>query len=102
EMEVENTIWWNRRLRSVQGLVYRRDEVNSQAYFGRALTRNSLMAFSSVEYRLRPDWLMFFSLTAEHQTDSSVNYSPRFAVTHLLTPDQSLRFQYSQTHRSPD
>lgn len=102
EVEFEDTVWWSSQLRSVQGLMYRRDEVNSQAFFNRVLTQSSLMAFSSIEYRLRPDWLTFFSITAEYQSDNEVNFSPRLAVTHLLTPNQSLRFQYSRTHRSPD
>ncbi|WP_221795771.1 TonB-dependent receptor plug domain-containing protein [Oceanobacter mangrovi] len=101
-LEIEHTYWWNAAVRSVQGLSFRRDEVNSSTYFGRRLASDSILAFGSLEYRMSPDWLLFLSLTAEKQTDEPAHYSPRVALTHLLDAGSSLRFQYAKTHRTPD
>ena len=102
ELELEYTRWWSDSLRSIQGLTFRRDEATSETYFGGTLYQNSLMAFTSIEYRVLSDLLLFASVTAEHQQDDHAYFSPRMALTYLLDDRSSVRFQYARGHRSAD
>lgn len=102
DIELQDTVRWNENWRSVQGVSYRRDEVNSETYFGRRLSSEQWMAFINSEYRSGPDWLWSASLQYTHDKDNGSSYSPRLALNYLLSTEQSVRLQYAKSHRSPD
>lgn len=102
DIELQDTVRWNEHWRSVQGISYRRDEVDSETYFGRRLTAEQWMAFINSEYRSGPAWLWSASLQYTHEKDNGSSYSPRLALNYLLSTEQSVRLQYAKSHRSPD
>lgn len=101
-IEWQDTRRWNDVLRSVQGIGYREDRINSDTYFGGKLKKTQWMAFSNVEYRMFSDLIWSLSVMAEYIPDEKVRYSPRFGMNYLLSDHQSVRMQVARSRRTPD
>jgi iron complex outermembrane recepter protein len=102
DIEFQDTRTWSSQLRSVQGLSWRRDRVSSKTYFDGDVGQDTWSGFFNIEYKPLPEWLLFAGLMAEFESGVGVHYSPRLATTWRLDNFQSVRLQFSRSHRSPD
>ncbi|WP_430460412.1 TonB-dependent receptor plug domain-containing protein [Thalassolituus sp. LLYu03] len=102
DLEWQDTVRWNDQLRSVQGIGYRRDEVNSETYMNGSVRETQWLAFTNIEYRPLPELITTFGLMAEYRPDEDVRYSPRVGLNYLLGQQQSIRFQVARSRRTPD
>lgn len=102
DIEWQDTVRWNKDLRTVSGISYRQDSAYSKTYFNGEVNNDTWRAFMNAEYRLAD--IMTFNLGGmyEYETVNESAFSPRFATNLLLSPNQSLRFVASQAVRSPD
>lgn len=102
DVELQDTRRWSEQLRSVQGIGYRRDGVDSESYLGGAIDSSQWLAFMTLEYRPLDDLISSFGLMAEYRPDEKVRYSPRLGINYLLSDQQSFRFQIARSRRTPD
>lgn len=102
DVELQDTRRWSEQLRSVQGIGYRRDGVDSESYLGGAIDSSQWLAFMTLEYRPLDYLISSFGLMAEYRPDEKVRYSPRLGINYLLSDQQSFRFQIARSRRTPD
>lgn len=102
DVEFQDTRTWNAHWRSVQGISWRSDSVDSQTYFSGEVRQDTWAGFFNVEYRPGDHWLLFSGLMAEYEEGVGMHYSPRIAATYLISDNHSIRSQYSYSYRSPD
>lgn len=102
DIEWQDTVQWAPGLRTVSGMSYRRDSVDSATYFNGAVHNDTYRVFANGEWRALTH--LVFNLGGMYETEDSnaSAFSPRVAANLLLTQQQSLRLVYSQAVRSPD
>lgn len=99
----QHTVRANADLRWVWGMELRREEVTSQALYGRAaplVTRFDRL-FGNIEWRLSPSLLLNAGLMAEHSNVSDNNTAPRLMLNWRMVEGQTLRFGVSKAFRPP-
>ena len=102
DIEWQDTVQWSPALRTVSGVSFRRDQVNSETLFDGQVKNDTYRLFANAEWRV-VDWLVMNAggmYEIEEHNDNA--FSPRIAANVLLTPQQSIRAVYSQAVRSPD
>lgn len=102
QVEWQDTLSVNDRLRLVSGMALRRDEQSSETYLGGTVAENQLQVFAHAEYRAGERWLFNLGglFADEHTAENTL--SPRAAVNFTLAPGQVLRAIYSEASRTPD
>jgi len=102
DVEVQDTFVVSDEVSLVMGASLRHDEVTSKHYFNGTLENDTYRAFGSATYTPWDDWYFHLGMMAEKETDMDTVYAPRAAVNYKFVPNQSLRFVYSESVRSPD
>ena len=103
ELELQDTLIFNKDLKLVTGAGYREDTYRSETYFnGRGMNYQSRV-FGNLEYT-PVSWLTLNGggnwerTTTTHDT----YFSPRVAANFILNEHHALRFIYSEAVRTPD
>ncbi|WP_221801016.1 TonB-dependent receptor plug domain-containing protein [Oceanobacter mangrovi] len=102
DIEFQDTRRWNDIVRSVVGASMRRDQVDSETYFGGKVNNDTYRLFGNLELRPLPSWLVNLGATYEMEDANQNTFSPRIGVNYLITPEQSIRLIHSEATRSPD
>lgn len=103
ELEIQDTLIFNKDLKLVTGAGYREDTYRSETYFnGRGMNYQSRV-FGNLEYTP----IRWLTLNAggnwEKTTTTDESYfSPRIAANFTLNANHALRFIYSEAVRTPD
>ncbi|WP_283787109.1 TonB-dependent receptor plug domain-containing protein [Bermanella sp. WJH001] len=102
EFEYQHTSTWNSDFRTVAGIRYRLDQLDSQTYNGGYSENINTSAFINVEYKLGD--LVTTNLGGMYEFDdlNGENFSPRYALNLHLNQNHTIRFIYSEAIRSPD
>ena len=103
EFEIQDTLLFNRDLKLVSGLGYRKDTYRSETYFNGRGNNYQSQVFANLEYSP----LRWLTLNAggnwEKTTTTDEGYfSPRVAANFILANNHTLRFVYSEAVRTPD
>jgi iron complex outermembrane recepter protein len=103
EIELQDTIIFNRDLKLVTGAGYREDIYRSETYFNGRGSNYQSRVFGNVEYT-PVRWLTFNGGgNWERTTTTDESYfSPRVAANFVFNPNHALRFVYSKAVRTPD
>lgn len=102
DIEWQDTVIWNKRLRTVSSINYRHDQGYSQALFNGNRYNDTIRVFANAEWRVT-DWLLLNTAgTYEYEDLNKEAFSPRIALNWLLSNQQSIRLVYSEAIRSPD
>ncbi|MDH5392150.1 MAG: TonB-dependent receptor [Gammaproteobacteria bacterium] len=90
-------------LRTVSGFSFRHDSVESAGLFNtsNALSSDVSRVFGHAEWTITPTFILNTGLMAEDHEISNTSYSPRIALTHKISNQQSLRLSYSTANRAP-
>ncbi|WP_320819233.1 TonB-dependent receptor plug domain-containing protein [Thalassolituus sp.] len=102
DVEWQDTVQWTPQLRTVSGISYRRDSVDSATYFKGAVHNDTYRVFANGEWRALTHLVFNVGGMYENEDSNASAFSPRLAANLLLTQQQSLRLVYSQAVRSPD
>lgn len=102
DIEWQDTIYWSDRLRTVSGISFRQDLVNSDTYFKGIKRNNIYRAFATIEWSILDKLNLTLAGMYEHEDNNISDFSPRVALNYILTPSQSFRLVYSSAVRSPD
>jgi iron complex outermembrane receptor protein len=102
EIEYQHTSIWNDTIRTVMGIRFRVDELDSRYYNDGYSDNENKSAFINAEYK--PNKFVTLNLGGMYEEDvlNDDDFSPRIAVNAHLTDNDSIRFIYSQAIRSPD
>jgi iron complex outermembrane receptor protein len=103
DLELQHTLHLGADTRLVWGAETRRDGVTGSGWFGTesTLTSDLWRLFANAEWRFTQDTIANIGAMYEHNDISGGDVSPRLAVNHHLTPDNTLRAIYSRAYRSP-
>lgn len=102
EFELQDTLLLNDDLKLVSGLEYREDKVTSDTYFNGDESNYQSQLFGNLEYT--PIRWMTLNFGASWERTSTLDdnfFSPRIAANFQLSPNQTLRFVYSEAVRNP-
>lgn len=102
DVEWQDTVRWSDSLRTVSGLSFRRDQADSEAFFGGKNVNDTWRMFFNGEWRITSRLITNIGAMYENEDANEDAVSPRIALNWLLTPQQSIRFVYSEAVRSPD
>lgn len=102
DVEWQDTVTWTDSLRTVSGASFRRDQADSQAFFGGKNFNDTWRLFFNGEWRINSRLITNIGAMYEHEDANEDAVSPRVALNWLLTPQQSIRLVYSEAVRSPD
>lgn len=102
DIEWQDTVLWNDYLRTVSGIGFRRDQVDSETYFDGIKRNDTYRLFFNAEWRITSRLITNIGAMYEHEEVNSDEVSPRLALNWLLTPQQSFRLVYAEAVRSPD
>lgn len=102
-LSVQETYRPNLQWRTVWGLEYRRERLNSLGMFNTndVLSTEFFRAFSNVEWRFAPAFVANVGAMFEHSSQAGDRLSPRVMVNWHLAPGQTLRAGVSQAYRPP-
>jgi iron complex outermembrane receptor protein len=103
-IEVQTTRRWSDTLRSIEGFEMRRDAVAAERFFGVAEERAAFLtrAFANAEWAVTDKWTLHPALMYERNSIAENAWSPKLAVTYLLTPGHTLRASTSRAYRTPN
>lgn len=102
DIEWQDTMQWSDTLRTVSGISFRRDQVDSETYFNGRVHNDTYRLFGNAEWRMTPYLLMNAGGMYEAEDTNDNAFSPRLAFNWLLAPQHSIRLVYSEAVRSPD
>lgn len=102
DLELQDTYSVTDSLRLLSGVGYRREEVDSDTYFGGKLNNDILRTFAHLEWTIDPHWILQGGAMLENDRNSGESLTPRLAVNYLITPSHGLRAVYSEAVRAPD
>lgn len=102
DMEWQDTVIWNDRLRTVSGINYRYDYVDSEHYFSGSNTNELIRLFANAEWRMTPWLIVNAGGTYEYEEKNDAFFTPRIAFNWLVGEQQSIRLVHSKAVRSPD
>lgn len=102
DLEWQDTVHWNDRLRTVSGVSFRRDQVYSETYFHGTVRNDIFRVFGNVEWRPFAPLLLHVGGMYETEDTNDSAFSPRVAANFMLSPQQSVRLVWSTAVRSPD
>lgn len=102
DVEWQDTMQWSDSLRSVAGLSYRRDQVESETYFNGVVSSDLFRIFANTEWHITERLIANVGGMYENEDTNDAVFSPRVALNLLVKPQQSLRLVYSTSVRSPD
>ncbi|MDH5518599.1 MAG: TonB-dependent receptor [Gammaproteobacteria bacterium] len=103
DLEVNYFYKPSKSLRTVSGFSTRRDSVKSEALFdtSETFTTDVSRAFGHAEWTMTPQLIINTGIMIEDHQISDTSYSPRIALIHKFTNNQSLRYSYSTANRAP-
>lgn len=102
DIEWQDTMQWSDSFRTVAGLSFRRDQVDSETYFNGSVASNLFRVFANAEWHMTDQWIANLGGMYENEDTNDAVFSPRVALNYLFLPQQSLRLVYSTSVRSPD
>jgi len=90
-------------VRLVWGGEARHDQARSQIFFNTDSPQTATLwrAFSSLEWRARPDTVVNLGGTLEDYSLTGTDWAPRVSLSHHLTPQHSLRYGYTSAFLTP-
>lgn len=100
DVEVQDTLRVNDRIRVVSGASFRRDSGSSHTYLGGSEGNNVFRLFSHGEVQLSEPLLLNVGAMFENDQLSGATTSPRAALNWRFLPDQSLRVVGSAAYRT--
>ncbi|MDQ8023921.1 MAG: TonB-dependent receptor [Moraxellaceae bacterium] len=103
DLEFQHIASLDETARVVWGLGARQDTLEApQSFYQRGeIGMDHLRAFSNLEWRAAPHWLLNLGLMVENTSLSGTKASPRVALNYHPAADQALRFAWSRGYRSP-
>lgn len=103
DIEIQDTYEWNDSLRTVAGVRWRQEEIESETYLGTDPFSNKTQSlFANVEYKLSEASVINFGASWEDEDDTKDFLAPRFAFNQHIGDNQVVRFIYSEAVRSPN
>lgn len=102
DVEVQDTLQVNDRLRVVSGGAFRRDRGSSETYLGDAFHNDVWRLFGHGELRLAEPLLLNAGAMLESDKITGSTISPRAALNWRILPEQSLRLVGSRAVRTQD
>lgn len=102
DVEWQDTVQWSPQIRTVYGLSFRRDQVDSETFFDGVRRNDTFRAFINAEWRITDSLVSNIGAMYEDENANDDAVSPRIALNWLLTPQQSIRLVHSRAVRSPD
>lgn len=75
DIEWQDTMQWSDSLRSVAGMSYRRDQVDSETYFNGVLTNDLFRVFANTEWHMSKRWIANIGGMYENEDDSKAIFS---------------------------
>ena len=103
DFEIQDTYEWSDQLRTVAGVRWRQEEIESETYLGEKPFSNKTQSlFANVEYKLTEASVFNFGASWEDEDDTKDFLAPRFAFNQHLGDNQVVRFIYSEAVRSPN
>ncbi|NVK38129.1 MAG: TonB-dependent receptor [Gammaproteobacteria bacterium] len=102
EIEYQHTSTWSSDFRTVSGMRYRLDELDSENYNGGYSNNRNTSIFLNAEYKF--DSILTSNLGGMYEDDelNGDYFSPRLALNVHLNSNHTVRFIYSEAIRSPD
>lgn len=103
DVEFQDTMIWNKALRTVAGVHYKHNRVSSDTYYNGSRRSDSVQLFGNLEYTVND--AISSNIGASWERDSNEgrkHFSPRVAVHYHFTPNHSIRAVYSEAVRTPD
>lgn len=103
EAELEHQYTFNKRLRVLNGIGYKYQDIYAPTNLGRggAIDYGILYGFSNVEWKLSRKWLTNIGLMVENQEMDDTHLSSRASLHYQLLPQHNLRISASKAFRSP-
>ncbi len=102
DLELQDTLQINDRLRLVSGLNVRQDRAESQTYLSGTQDNLSYRAFGNLSAEVVRNVLLNLGGYWEHDEISETNFSPRAGLNWRFLPGHSVRYVYSEAIRTPD
>ncbi|WP_272942969.1 TonB-dependent receptor plug domain-containing protein [Alcanivorax hongdengensis] len=102
DLEVQDTLQINDRLRLVSGVDVRSDRTQSQYYLSGNAENSSYRAFGNLAVTVIDPVIVNLGGYWEHDTISGENFSPRVGVNWAVVPGHHLRYVFSKAVRTPD
>lgn len=102
DIEWQDTVQWSDTFRTVSGVSFRRDQVDSETYFNGKVHNDTYRLFANAEWRMASFLLLNAGGMYEIEDTNDNAFSPRIALNWLLAPQHSIRLVYSEAVRSPD
>lgn len=102
DAEIEDTLAWNDRWRTVFGAGWREDSAESATFLPDQISNQSWRIFAHGEYRLHPQVLLNAGLTWEHDSFAGDFHSPRIAVNWQPNETHTVKAIVSRAIHTPD
>lgn len=103
DVEIQDTYRWSDSLRTVAGIRWRQEEVESETYLGDKPRSNKTQSvFANVEYKFTESSVLNAGASWEDEDDTKDFFAPRLAFNQHLGDNQVVRFIYSEAVRSPN
>jgi iron complex outermembrane receptor protein len=102
-LEFQHTLSPRGDLRLVWGAEARLDRMQARGWLGTPnwVEEELYRLFTNAEWRFAPDWILNAGLMYEQNSITGGDWSPRVAVNHQISPDQTVRASASRAHRTP-
>ena len=103
ELEIQHTFHFDSSWRTVWGVTLRRDRLRDDIILGQpGFTNNDTqLLFANMEWLPSPAWVANFGAMLEHNDIIGFYSSPRIALNHHLTQNQTVRFAITRSSRTP-
>ncbi|MBD2857604.1 TonB-dependent receptor [Spongiibacter sp. KMU-158] len=102
DIEFQDTKIWNSKLKTVSGIHFQQDEVESDTYYDGKVDNLGSQIFASAEYKWTDKLTSTTGFFWENQEISGSYLSPRTAINYHIDKNHSLRAVYSAGYRTPD
>lgn len=102
-LEVSHTRQSSDSLRTVWGVNWRREDVESKFLFASnpGQSQQQLRLFGNAEWRFSPDWVMNAGALYEHNSIVEDNLAPRLMLNYHLSNEHTFRVGITKAQRSP-
>ena len=102
DIEFQDTLVWNDKVKSVAGIHVKKDRARSETFYGGTVENSSYQAFSNVEVKLLKKVTANIGASLEHDENVGGHLTPRYSLHYHFKPGQSFRAVYSEAIRTPD
>ncbi len=103
DVEFQDTMIWNAKVKTVSGVHFKHSQVSSETYYNGNRRSDSVQLFGNIEYAASKHISTNFGASWERDdNEKHSHFSPRLAMHYHINNNHSFRAVFSEAVRTPD